>query len=155
MGISIEEVGDRIEIRRLVDEYALAVDTRDAERFAALFADDATLSVVEPGEDSPSLVYTGQDELRTVIELVASFQVTYHVMTNHVVDVDGDTATASTYGLTHHLSESEERGLFDTLMLLRYDDELRRVDGRWLFGSRRIVRQWTDYSEAEKARLAG
>jgi ketosteroid isomerase-like protein len=155
MGISIEEIGDRIEIRRLVDEYAIGVDTRDAERFAALFAADGTLSVVEPGEDEPSLVYTGHEELRTVIELVAAFSVTYHVMTNHVVDIDGDTATASTYGLTHHLSESEERGLFDTLMLLRYDDELVRVDGSWVFKARRIVRQWTDYCEAEKARLAG
>jgi len=153
--MSTEEVGDRIEIRRLVDEYAIAVDLRDAERFAALFAADAALLVVEPGEEEPSLTYDGREELLTVIELVAAFSVTYHVMTNHVVDIDGDTATASTYGLTHHLSESDERGLFDTLMLLRYDDELRRIDGNWRFQRRRIVRQWTDYVEAEKARLAG
>ncbi|MGH2938822.1 MAG: nuclear transport factor 2 family protein [Solirubrobacterales bacterium] len=155
MGMRIEEVGDRIEIRRLVDEYALAVDTRDAERFAALFAADATLSVVEPDEQEPSLAYTGREELLTVVELVASFKATYHVMTNHVVQIDGDTATAGTYGLTHHLSESDERGLYDTLMLLTYQDELRRVDGRWRFQARRIERQWTNYIEAEKARLVG
>ncbi len=154
MGISIEEIGDRQEIRRLVDEYAIAVDTRDAERFASLFATDGSLLVVEPDEDEPSLVYSGHEELRTVVELVSAFAVTYHVMTNHVVDLDGDTATASTYGLTHHLGEDPEGGLRDTLMLLRYDDVLRRVDGRWLFERRRIVRQWTDYLAAEKARLA-
>lgn len=153
--MKIEEVGDRVAIRQLVDEYAIAVDTRDGERFAGLFAEDGKLAVYEPDESVPSLVYSGRDELLTVVELVASFSVTYHVMANHVVELDGDTATASTYGLTHHLGDAPDGdGLRDTLMLLRYDDDLRREGGAWRFVERRIARQWTDYVEAEKARLA-
>ena len=152
--MNIEEVGDRFAIRQLVDEYALAVDTRDGDRFAALFAADGSLAVLEPEEETPSLVYSGHEELRTVVELVATFSVTYHVMANHVVEIDGDAATASTYGLTHHLGDDPDGGLRDTLMLLRYDDTLRREDGGWRFVERRVVRQWTDYLPAEKARLA-
>ena len=153
--MKIEEVGDRFAIRQLVDEYAIAVDSRDGERFAALFAAGGKLAVYEPDEQTPSLVYTGREELLTVVELVASFSVTYHVMTNHVVELDGDTATASTYGLTHHLGDDPDGdGLRDTLMLLRYDDDLRREGDGWRFVERRIARQWTDYVQAEKARLA-
>jgi hypothetical protein len=150
------EVTDRLALRALVDEYALALDERDRDRFAGLFTATGVLAVIEPGDAEPSLVYTGTEELLDVIDLLAPFATTFHVMANHTARLDGATATAKTYCLAHHLAEEEgEEGGRDTLMLIRYDDELRRTADGWRFARRDVRRQWTEHHAAERARLLG
>lgn len=154
MKISDHELTDRVALRGLVDEYALAVDVRDRDRFAALFTPDGVLAVIEPNESEPSLLYSGSEELRSVLDLLAPFSTTFHVMANHTVEIDGATARATTYCLAHHLTEAMDAGGGrDTLMLIRYEDELRRGPDGWRFGRRDVMRQWTEYHAAERARL--
>ena len=149
------DVADRLALRGLVDEYALAVDARDADRFAGLFTPDGVLAVIEPGDPEPSLSYRGHDQLRGVMELLASFSTTFHVMANFTCRIDGSTAEGDTYRLAHHLTEDEVGGTTDTLMLIRYHDAFRRVDGGWRIERRDVLRQWTEYHDAERARLVG
>jgi ketosteroid isomerase-like protein len=150
------ELTDRLTLRALVDEYALAVDTRDRDRFAALFTPDGVLAVIEPADEQPSLVYSGTEELRAVIDLLRPFSTTFHVMANHTASVEGASARATTYCLAHHLTEEEgQEGGRDTLMLIRYEDELRAGADGWRFARRHVLRQWTEYHRAERARLVG
>jgi hypothetical protein len=149
------DVADRLALRALVDEYALAVDDRDAERFAGIFTAAGVLAVYEPGEAEPSLSYRGPDELRRVMNLLRPFSATFHLVANHVCRVDGNRAEGDTYCLAHHLTENAETSPTDTVMLIRYRDEYERADGGWRFARRDVLRQWTDYHEAARARLAG
>jgi uncharacterized protein (TIGR02246 family) len=155
MEIRDDELVDRLALRALVDEYALAVDARDPDRFAGLFTPDGVLAVIEPDDPEPSLTYSGTDELRTVIDLLAPFTSTVHVMANHTATIDAPAARTTTYCLAHHLTEAEGKDPRDTLMLIRYDDTLRKSPAGWRFTRRDVLRQWTEYHPAERARLAG
>jgi len=155
MEIRDDELADRLAVRALMDKYALAVDARDRDAFAALFTPDGVLAVIEPGDPEPSLTYSGTDELRTVIDLLAPFSTTFHVMANHTATLDAPTARTITYCLAHHLTEAEGADPRDTLMLIRYDDTLHRTPDGWRFTRRDVLRQWTEYHPAERARLAG
>src|SRR5690606_20031745 len=95
--VSGEQLADVAALRRVVDEYAIAVDRRDAVGFADLFTEDAVLAIYEFGDDGPALTYDGRDRLLEVVELVGAFAATMHVMANHVVDVDGDEASGLVY----------------------------------------------------------
>lgn len=150
--VNADDIVDIASLRRLVDEYALAVDGRDATGFADLFEDDGVLAVYEAGEDVPSIEYAGRVRLEEVVQLIAAFDATMHVMANHVVDIDGDEATGRVYALCHHLQEQDGKGE-DTLMLLHYRDRYVRRDGRWRIARRDVLRQWTARLAAERARL--
>jgi uncharacterized protein (TIGR02246 family) len=145
---------DRLALRALVDEYASAVDARDADRFAGVFAPDGVLAIIEPGETEPSLTYEGEGELRTVMNLLRSYSVTFHLMANHTCRVDGDAAEGEVYCLAHHLTPDDAGGAQNTLMVIRYRDRYARVDGAWRIERRDVLRQWTEYHPAELARLA-
>lgn len=148
----MDDASDRLALRALVDEYAVAVDARDADRFAALFAPEATLAVYEPGEADPSIAWTGPDELRAVMKLLASYSTTFHLMANHTCQVDGDLGSGEVYCLAHHLTE-EGAGGQNTLMVIRYQDRYERLEAGWRFAQRDVLRQWTEYHSAERARL--
>ena len=141
-------------LRRLVDEYSRAVDTRDGARFAAVFAPDGVLAVYEPGADEPSLTYTGTQELSTVVALVANWSTTLHLMANHVVDIDGEKAEGLVYGLTFHFKDGPGAKGEDTLMVMHYRDRYVHADERWWITRRDVLRQWTEYSAGERALLA-
>ena len=89
------EASERLALRALVDSYAQAVDGRDADRFAGLFAADGELVVFEPEEDEPSISWRGPDELREVMKLLSSYSTTFHLMANHTCELDGDSARAA------------------------------------------------------------
>jgi hypothetical protein len=149
----LEQLRDRLDLRRLVDEYALAVDGGDRRRFAGLFTPGGQLVVYEPDVADPVVTYTGGDELEKVLALVAAYSSTFHVMANHTSQVVGATATGDTYCLAHHLAEVDGRSV-DTLMLIRYHDAFEKVDGAWRFARRDVLRQWTETHPAERPRLA-
>jgi SnoaL-like domain len=151
--MSTASLDDRLDLRALVDEYALAVDGRDADRFAALFTTTGELAIYEPGEPEPVITYRGPEELRAVMDLLAAYSTTFHVMANHTCSVQGDSAVGQTYCLAHHLTESGSQAQ-DTLMLILYRDSYEKAGGTWRFGRREVMRQWTELHDAERARLA-
>lgn len=125
---------DRLELRALVDDYSLAVDTGDREWFARLFTPDGVIRGFQNDDSEPGMYHAGYQELLTALDpIVASFSATMHVMANHSCTVDGDVGTGVVYGLAHHLSGDNEE-LTDTLRLIRYDD--RYVRGGTAGGSR-------------------
>jgi hypothetical protein len=146
-------LADRLDLRALVDEYALAVDGRDADRFAGLFTPTGELAIYEPGEPDPVITYRGPEELRTVMKLLATYSTTFHVMANHTCTVRGASAQGRTYCLAHHLTEAARHGQ-DTLMLIVYRDNYEKAGGTWRFSRREVRRQWTELHSAERARLA-
>jgi uncharacterized protein (TIGR02246 family) len=146
------EADERLALRALVDSYAQAVDGRDADRFAGLFAADGELVVFEPEEDEPSISWRGPDELREVMKLLSSYSTTFHLMANHTCELDGDSASGEVYCLAHHLTEEGADG-DNTLMVIRYRDRYTKVDRAWRFARRDVLRQWTEHHSAERARL--
>jgi uncharacterized protein (TIGR02246 family) len=124
---------DRVEIRELVARYNKAIDTGDAEAWAATFTEDGEFHGVV-GD------FCGADELAAFAkayateEQYADFARAQHWVTNMVIDGDGDSATM----FCHLMMVSPEEGGGRIILVGRYEDDLRRVDGQWRF-TKRVV----------------
>lgn len=89
----VQALEDELAIHRLMASYGLAVDTGDAERTAALFAEDAVYDV-------DVLVMHGRDDVRAMVTGTmhqALLPNCAHQMGPAVVEVAGDRATATGY----------------------------------------------------------
>jgi ketosteroid isomerase-like protein len=139
-----DEVRARVELRALIDAYALALDERDVPALLSLFHPDAVLATHLPGEERGDPIYRGTGEIGRVMDVLARFDETMHLMHNHTVVVagDGGRATGLVLCVAHHLYE-EDGAPHDLVMGIRYRDRYARdADGRWKFADRRIVRHF-------------
>ena len=124
---------DRFAIQDLFIRYATALDAGDVEGILSCFTRDGAL-------ESPVLgVRSGPEELRDFAERFARFQRAgnqlRHVMTNFAIEVTGDTARARCY-LVNILTRDGRTVMGPPG---RYDCDVVRVDGQWLFRRRLVV----------------
>jgi uncharacterized protein (TIGR02246 family) len=134
----LEAMADRIELRALVDRYAVAADTRDRAGFAAVFTHDGVLAV------GPGAGLVGHDAIPAPLDyLDAHYTHTMHFVGNHDVVLDGDTASGTVYCLAHHLS-SQGDGMTDSCMGLRYLDRYVRTDEGWRISHRGVHVDWQE-----------
>ena len=119
-------MNDRDQIVEALAEAAAATDTRDWATIRRLFTPD-TVAYGAHGIDA----------------LIAQFEAflggvgpTQHLLGNHRVSVDGDTARSLTYGRVHHVGAGPMDGSSYECMG-EYDDHWVRTDTGW-----RISRRW-------------
>ena len=130
-------------LRSLSVQYARGVDRRDLETFVAVFERDATLEVVGPGI-APGRVTTGRDQLATVIDRIARWDATFHLLGQSSYEVHGDGATGEVYCTAHHRAV-EPGSTSDHVMFIRYLDEYRRGDdGEWRIATRTVHVDWSE-----------
>lgn len=128
----IQAAADRTMIQDLLGRYAFAIDyeTHDPGLWAALFTEDGCFEI-----PVMRVVVRGRDNLR---EFAAGLHRTipglHHVMTNLMVDVDGDRATGKCE-LNEFLLRPE--GIYNNLQGW-YADEYVRQGPRWLFARRQV-----------------
>jgi uncharacterized protein (TIGR02246 family) len=126
-------MADRVEIEDLVARYNKAIDTGDAEGWAATFTKDGEFHGIV-GD------FAGTDELTAFVRAYASeeqfaeFASAQHWVTNIVVE--GDEDRAEMFAHLMMIAPLSDGGRI--LLVGRYEDTLRKEDGRWLF-ARRIV----------------
>ena len=153
--LAAQDLVVRMELRRLVDEYALAADAFDNERFVALFTADGTFSATAAGATEPFITASGGEELARVPDANRVFEQTFHEMANHVVEIEGDRATGVVYCLGRHLLPVNASGVQEALVLpVRYYDEYVKTDAGWRFASRRIQFTWIERASVDPAALA-
>ncbi|MBX5442055.1 MAG: nuclear transport factor 2 family protein [Solirubrobacteraceae bacterium] len=130
----VRELEDREAIRNLLQEYRRTLDVRDLRAFSALFAANGTWS-------GRSGTATGPDAIHDMLaeqlpdNPPAPGPTLWHWISDPVITVDGDRATASSLWM-HVRRGDDDRPLLPTLGA--YDDELVREDGRWRFLRRTV-----------------
>ena len=103
-----DELADRSELTELAYRYASAVDACDRDAFLAVFHSDGRLSTFAPNATEPFAVQTGHEELAWIPGVMRDrFVATMHVMTNHLLEIEGDTATGSVYCSARHCSQPD------------------------------------------------
>jgi ketosteroid isomerase-like protein len=133
----LRRLEDRAAISDLAHAYAQAVDRKDIDAVVALFAETGELVVwTEPGAASPRTI-TGRTAIRESLSDLSRYRATFHEIASHTVDLRGDSATAQTGCVAHHITgpEGEER---DRVWYLRYADTLIRESGGWRFAVREL-----------------
>lgn len=137
------ELLDRLQIMELQSRYALAHDLTDPATYAGVFTEDAELigsgRVLAKGRAALHAVAVNDRKRfnNGLPEDVRSFGVMRHVVTNSVIDITGaDSAKGLCYVLT--IANRTDEGP-QILSVGRYEDEFRKVDGKWLIARREIV----------------
>ena len=138
----------RIALRALVDEYALASDTADTERFASLFTADADFILSVPGS-TESVTLHDREQVKFGPSGNHVFERTFHAVHNQVVDVDGSRATGVTYCTARHLSRKADDSLEVILAPILYRDEYELTSDGWKFSRRELEWTWIERVPAE------
>jgi len=119
---------DKDAIRELLAWYCFHFDGGRFDEWLDLFTPDGVFEVHGVGR------FVGRAQLRAFLANVPSANgvpTMKHCVMNDIVCVDGDVATAQSYVLVARPGERVELGVAG-----RYEDRLRRVDGRWRFSER-------------------
>lgn len=135
---------DRAEIENLSNRYMVAVDAGDIETVMSTWAEDGVLISVfgtDRGKAAIRKSMSGFGGARGVAipENATSRQRTRHQIINHVIDVEGNTAKTIAYwfALTNNTPQKDVQLLY----FGHYEDELVKVNGKWLFKSRRVFNE--------------
>lgn len=135
---------DRAAIENLSNRYMVAVDAGDIDTVMSTWAEEGVLEWVngiERGKDAIYEAMSGFGGARAVEipEGATSRPRTRHQIINHVIDVDGDTATTIAYWFAFG-NDNEEQEV-RLVYFGHYEDELVRRDGRWLFKTRKVFNE--------------
>ncbi len=130
---------DKADIIEALNLYAFALDARQWDLFDLIFTEDVVIDL-GPAAVSWSNIVDFKQGFKNFHETLDNHQ---HTMMGHLVHVDGDTATAFSYGNWLLIREAAEGGA-SWLGTGWYDDELVRVGGQWKI-KRRVCRllSWT------------
>lgn len=145
-GARLAALLDRAEISELIDRYVMTLDTaehdeRDDDWYRGIFTDDVRLSF--PIGDQQGIAGLAEFQRRAKL----AWETTLHVSGNHVIDLDGDRATARAHILGTHIARgaspfgvnSAQR--FD--MGGYYDIEAVRTDVGWRISALTFFLVWT------------
>lgn len=130
---------DRVEIVDLLNRYAMALDDRDWQRLATCFTPDA-IAVYGP--------VLGRQEGFAAIERVCRgalepLDSSHHIISNHEIAIDRDTARTRCYLHAQHTKAGTEGGDNFTIGGA-YIDELVRTDGGWRIRRRELRILWQE-----------
>lgn len=138
-------LADRLAIRALAEAYARCADRRLVDEHVALFTDDGRLLTYEFGATEPTFVRQGTESLRRALSGLSRYERTFHQLGQTTIDfdpADADRATAETYCRAEHVAVTAGGGRENSIMMIRYQDTLVRVDGSWRFAERRLEVDW-------------
>jgi len=135
---------DRAEIENISNKYMVAVDAGDIDTVISTWAEDGVLDWVggvENGREAIRKAMSGFAGGRVVNipEGATSRPRTRHQIINHVIDVTGDTAKSTAYwfAFTNNTPQKDVQLLY----FGHYEDELVRVNGKWLFKHRKVYNE--------------
>jgi len=127
------EDNDFVAITRKLYEYALGIDTRDWDLYRSIFCDEITADF-RSYDGGTHATLAADDWVAGLKVQFAGLDATQHVMSNPVVDIDGDTARCRMYMKAEHFLQNSS-GSPDFAIGGYYDDRLIRSEAGWLIES--------------------
>ncbi len=133
---TLQDLIDRAHISDTVLRYATGIDRRDWPLYRSIFADAVEVDF-ETWSHEPARIWTAEAWVASVRATLAPFDATSHMLTNHVITLDGDEATLTAHMVALHYfdGETQELGGF-------YTHRLRREATGWKICRCRLVITW-------------
>lgn len=123
---------DHLAIQRLTSDFCWCADTRDVDGIVALFAADGVFDAEPAGLG----VFEGHEALSGFFgSLLPAHEYSQHIIGNHRIDLDGDTATGTSY----YLMQGAIKGTGRISAAGYYEDRYVRTSDGWRLQSRRGV----------------
>jgi uncharacterized protein (TIGR02246 family) len=118
------------EIKALNAKYNFSIDEGDAQAWASCFTADGIFNGVIDGEKPK-----GTEQLEAFVATgTAAFGTMYHLTTNEIISVDGESARQKCY--LQFFTKKE--GAIDGYICV-YDDWLKRENGVWAYSRRDVI----------------
>ena len=143
------------DIQRLVDVHAVcdlavrycsAVDRRDWDLLAEVFVPEATVRMPE------SVLMKGADEIVARYKRgLERFDATHHMVTNHEITVEGDSAKHTCLVRAQHVRHNAPGGPHFVIGG-RYTDRMVRTEHGWQIEHRELAFIWTEGNPSVMAR---
>jgi hypothetical protein len=133
---AIEEAIAKLAITDVLHRYARGMDRMDR---------DLTLSCWHSGgTDDHAPLYSGSAEgfVDWLWPVHAAMEATRHVVTNIMIEVDGDKAGSESYYTVTLRTKGPDGVRYDLLGQGRYVDTFERIDGVWAIRHRQSLRDW-------------
>ena len=141
----VNQLEEKQKIIDLTIAYTWIIDRGPRENLQEVFTEDAVFII-----DTRYL--NGIDEIRGKIErTLGGLSASQHIVSNHQVSIDGDTATSRCYLHAQHTLTGTEGG-DNYVMAGRYIDKLVRVDSEWRIAERQLMLDWTEGNNRVLAR---
>ena len=131
---------DRMEIIDTINRYATSVDTRDWDLFLTCYTDEMNADMVSVGFDEP-MDMPAKAFLEIIKHAVEPFDSTQHLISNHVIEVDGENATCVCYLQAQHFSQ-DDTGAHAVLIGGYYANSLIRTPAGWRINKYKVVKTW-------------
>ena len=132
---------DRMQIHALLTQYWMNVDRGEWDAVKAVFVPGTLVdySALMPiGDALPA-----EEVVDRIAEAIQIYATTVHNMGNWEVHVDGDTATAESVIVAHHVyADPERQGGRLPVAGLRYRDRLVRTPDGWRIEHRKATTDW-------------
>lgn len=142
---------DRALIEDLQARYLFALDFYDLDTYVSTFTEDGVLDIIEYRVTGHDAIRKAIEDARAVFNLSANefpeglYSATgRHNITNIVIKIDGDRAYGRSYWFSYNNDNPERRPALEGYG--HYEDEMVKVNGKWLFSKRVIynegVKEW-------------
>lgn len=138
MAISIEKVAgelvDREAIRDCIYRIFRAVDRQDWDKLWECFWPDAT--------DNHAGIYKGPmtDAVEAALPFLSKMTATSHIVSNILIDIDGDFAKSETYVQGCHAQDDPEK--VNVIAVGRLLDQWQRRGDEWRLLDRNLILDW-------------
>lgn len=133
---------DRAQIEDLQARYLFAMNWGDFETYASTFTEDGVLDWARGTAVGRGAIRQEAEVLWQLFsgleagETATSAPQRRHFIGNSVLDIDEDTAIGRSYWYEFDIEASSRQPI--VLAYGHYEDEMRKVDGKWLFSRRKI-----------------
>jgi len=136
----LELLYDRMEIIDTMNRYATSVDTCDWDLFLTCYTDEIDVDMVSVGFDKP-MTMPAREFLEIIRRAVNPFDSTQHLLSNHVIHIDADTATCVCYVQAQHFRQ-DNTGVQTLLIGGYYSNSLIRTTAGWRINRYKVVKTW-------------
>jgi hypothetical protein len=137
---------DRAQIEDLQARYLFALDFFDMDTYVSTFTEDGILDIVAYQAKGRAEIRKKLEESRPVFNPASSEKTPglypptgRHNITNIVLKIDGNKAVGRSYWFHYGNNNPKRAGAFDGYG--HYEDEMVKVNGKWLFAKRKIYNE--------------
>ncbi|MGV9771592.1 nuclear transport factor 2 family protein [Streptosporangium sp. NPDC003464] len=149
----MSRVEDRLAIIEVCTRMGWHADQREWDRLRTIFSDTVTLDYTSLNGGEPATL-TPEQIVGAWSVVLGGFDATQHLITNHLVAVDGDTAVCTaSFQATHRLANPFGSPLWTLGGTYRFD--LVRADGDWRISGVVMTATWADGNKDLMALAAG
>jgi len=131
---------DRMDIIDIHTRYATGVDRRDRELYRSCFTDEIELDMSDMGMGGPGRI-SADVWVEQAISLVSAFESTQHIITNHVISIEGNRATCTSYLQAQHYNPQSMYTVGGF-----YTNTLVRTPEGWKISKLKLTPVWTKSS---------